>query len=70
VALKAQAARFAEQQATIATLMQAGASFLVCPMCLRHYGGNESDLLPGLRLGSPEQTGQALFRDGGRTLTW
>jgi intracellular sulfur oxidation DsrE/DsrF family protein len=70
VALKTQAGRFGEQQARIATLQQAGASFLVCPMCLRHYGGSEADLLPGLRLGNPEQTGAALFRDGARTLTW
>ncbi|HWT10647.1 MAG TPA: DsrE family protein [Roseomonas sp.] len=70
VALRAQAGRYAEQQATIATLQQAGATFLVCPMCLRHYGGSEADLLPGLRLGSPEQTGAALFRDGTRALTW
>lgn len=64
------AATFPEQQKTIAALLAAGAQILVCPMCMKHYGVAEADLLPGLAVGSPEVTGAALFREGARSLTW
>jgi intracellular sulfur oxidation DsrE/DsrF family protein len=70
VGSKANASRYAEQQKKLADLMGKGATVLVCPMCMKHYGVAEADLLPGLRIGSPDVTGGALFRDGTRTLTW
>ena len=70
VGAKANASRYAEQQKKLADLMARGATVLVCPMCMKHYGVAEADLLPGLKIGSPEATGAALFRDGTRTLTW
>ncbi len=70
VAAKAAAARFGAQQEHITLLLAAGATLLVCPMCMKHYGVTEADLLPGLVLGSPERTGAALFRANSRTLTW
>jgi intracellular sulfur oxidation DsrE/DsrF family protein len=70
VGSKANASRYAEQQKKLADLMGKGATVLVCPMCMKHYGVAEADLLPGLRIGSPDVTGAALFRDGTRTLTW
>ena len=69
-ASKAKAEKYAEQQKTIASLLEAGATILVCPMCMKHYGVAESDLLPGLKVGNPELTGSALFADNTRTLTW
>ena len=67
---KAGAAQFADHQKLLAELMAAGAQVLVCPMCMKHYGVKESDLLPGLRVGNPELTGSLLFKDDTRTLTW
>lgn len=70
IGTKAQSGKFAEQQKALADLMNKGATVLICPMCMKHYGVKESDLLPGLKVGKPELTGAALFKDNGKTLTW
>jgi len=70
VASKKNSATYAEQQRTIADLIGKGAIILVCPMCMQHYGVQESDLLPGLLTGNPDRTGSALFRDNTKTMTW
>ncbi|MFO1205443.1 MAG: DsrE family protein [Burkholderiales bacterium] len=67
---KANAAKFPGQQKAIAELMNKGAVVLICPLCMRHYSVKEADLLPGLKVGNPELTGSALFKDGTKTLTW
>lgn len=67
---KKNAENFAAQQKTIADLLASGATILVCPMCMKHFGVAPEDLLPGLKVGSPEVTGAALFADDSRTLTW
>jgi predicted peroxiredoxin len=69
-ASKANADKYPDQQKAIADLVAAGATILVCPMCMKHYGVTEADLLPGLKVGNPELTGGALFQDGTKTLTW
>jgi sulfur relay (sulfurtransferase) complex TusBCD TusD component (DsrE family) len=67
---KANSAKFPSQQKVIGELMNKGAVVLICPMCMKHYGVKEADLLPGLKVGNPELTGAALFKDNTRTLTW
>ena len=67
---KANSAKFADHQKALAELMSKGATVLICPMCMKHYGVKESDLLPGLKVGKPELTGGALFKDNTKTLTW
>jgi sulfur relay (sulfurtransferase) complex TusBCD TusD component (DsrE family) len=67
---KANAARFADHQKALGELMSKGAMVLVCPMCMQHYGVKESDLLPGLKVGNPEVTGGALFKENTKTMTW
>ena len=69
-ASKANSEKFSGQQAAIAGLLEAGATVIVCPMCMKHYGVNKEDLLEGLKLGAPDITGAALFEDNSRTLTW
>jgi len=69
-ASKANAGKYAEQQKSIATLLETGTNILVCSMCMKHYGVNEADLLPGLKIGNPELTGNALFADNTKTMTW
>lgn len=61
---------FGGQQKIAADIKAAGGDILVCPMCMKHYGVAESDLIPGAEVGNPEKTGAALFRDNGKTLTW
>jgi sulfur relay (sulfurtransferase) complex TusBCD TusD component (DsrE family) len=69
-ASKANQAKYPDQQKAIAGLIAKGATILVCPMCMKHYGVKEADLLPGLKVGNPELTGGALFKDDTKTLTW
>ncbi len=64
------AQKFAEHQKVLLDLMAKGAVVLVCPLCLNHYGMKESDLLPGIKVGSPELTGSALFKENTRSLSW
>jgi intracellular sulfur oxidation DsrE/DsrF family protein len=47
-----------------------GATVIVCPMCMKHYGIKEADLIDGMKIGNPELTGGALFQDGTKTLSW
>lgn len=63
-------ARFAVQQKTLAEIMSKGATVIICPMCMKHYGIKESDVLPNIKVGNPEITGAALFKDSTRTLSW
>jgi sulfur relay (sulfurtransferase) complex TusBCD TusD component (DsrE family) len=70
VGSKTDASKFAEHQKALSELMNKGAVVVACPMCMRHYGVKESDLLPGIKIGNPDFTGGALFKDGTRTLTW
>ena len=67
---KSNAAKFKGQQEMLGELMGKGAVVLVCPMCMKHYKVKESDLLPGFKVGNPELTGGALFKDNTKTLTW
>lgn len=62
--------RFGLHQGMLAELVEAGAKVIVCPMCMKHYGVTEADLLDGLQVGKPELTGGALFAPDTRTLTW
>ncbi|NJN47870.1 MAG: DsrE family protein, partial [Candidatus Competibacteraceae bacterium] len=67
---KANSAKFADHQKALSELMSKGVIVLICPMCMKHYGVKEADLLPGLKVGKPELTGGALFKDNTKTLTW
>jgi sulfur relay (sulfurtransferase) complex TusBCD TusD component (DsrE family) len=67
---KANVATFSNHQKTLAELISKGATVLMCPMCMKHYGVKETDLLSGIRVGNPELTGGALFKDNAKTLTW
>ncbi len=67
---KANASKYADHQKTLGELLSKGATVLVCPMCMQHYGVSEADLLPGLKVSNPERSGAALFKSGTKTLTW
>lgn len=67
---KANATRFAEHQKLLADVLAKGGTVLICPMCMKHYGVKESDLLPGVKVGNPEATGAAVFKDNTKSLTW
>lgn len=70
IAAKARAETFAEHQAGLAGLMEKGAVVIVCPFCMKHYQIEATDLIAGAKVGNPELTGEALFADDARALTW
>jgi sulfur relay (sulfurtransferase) complex TusBCD TusD component (DsrE family) len=70
VGSKAQTAKFGEHQKLLTALINKGATVLACPMCMKEYGVKDADLLPGIKVGSPELVGGALFKDNTKTLTW
>ncbi len=70
VGTRAEAARFGEHQKALTELMAKGAVVLICPMCSKHYGIKDAEVLPGIKTGNAELTGGALFRDNTRALTW
>ena len=67
---KTKAVEFGDQQKALEGLMAKGATVIICPMCMKHYGVAEVDLIPGLKVGNPDLTGGALFQDNAKSLTW
>jgi sulfur relay (sulfurtransferase) complex TusBCD TusD component (DsrE family) len=67
---KANASAFAEHQKRLGELMGKGAAVIVCPLCMKHYGVAEGDLIDGLQVGNPDLTGAALFKADTKTLSW
>jgi sulfur relay (sulfurtransferase) complex TusBCD TusD component (DsrE family) len=70
IGVKSGAKEFAEHQKIIADVIAKGGTVIMCPMCLRHFGFSEADLIPGIKMGNPKTTGDALFKDGTKTLSW
>lgn len=70
VASKVNAPRFSDHQKELAELANKGATIIVCPMCMKHYGFQQADLVEGLQVGKPEVTGPALFKDNTIALSW
>ena len=66
----AKADMYGEHHQMLATLIESGATILICPMCKKHYGIEDSDLLPGVKVGNPDLTGGQLFQEGIVTLSW
>jgi predicted peroxiredoxin len=67
---KAKAGDFAEAQAKLAGLIAGGAVVIACPLCIKHYGVAETDLLDGIKVGNPQMMSDVLFKDDTQSLTW
>ena len=50
IGTRANAAAFADQQKALADLLSKGATVIICQMCMKHYGVEKADLLPGLKI--------------------
>ncbi|MBL8258248.1 MAG: DsrE family protein [Candidatus Competibacteraceae bacterium] len=70
VGAKAHAAKYGQHQKVLGELMGKGATVIACLMCMKHYGIETADLLPGILVGKPELTGGALFKDDTKTMSW
>lgn len=67
---KGKSSSFPDQQKELTDLMGQGAVVIACPYCMKHYEVAETDLLSGIKVGNPDLTGGALFKDDTQTLTW
>lgn len=68
--VKAGSSKHSEQQQALSEAITAGALVIMCPICLKQAGYSEADLLAGVKLGGPKVTGDALFKDGTKTMSW
>lgn len=68
--VKAGSEKYALQQKDLSEILSKGGLVIVCPSCLKNAGYTEADLLPGIKLGGPQVTGEALFKDGTKTMSW
>ena len=68
--VKAGSGKFADQQQALSEAIASGALVIMCPMCLKQAGYTEADLIPGVKIGGPKITGDALFKDGTKTMSW
>lgn len=68
--VKAGSSKYHEQQQALSEAITAGALVIMCPICLKQEGYSESDLVAGVKLGGPKITGDALFKDGTKTMSW
>lgn len=68
--VKAGSAKFADQQQALSEVIASGALVIMCPICLKQAGFAEADLIAGVKLGGPKLTGDALFKDGTKTMSW
>ena len=68
--VKAGTTKFSDQQQALSEVIASGALVIMCPMCLKQAGYAEADLLPGIKIGGPKMTGDALFKDGTKTMSW
>ena len=68
--VKAGSSKYVEQQQDLSEAIAAGALVIMCPICLKQAGYSEVDLIAGVKLGGPKVTGDALFKDGTKTMSW
>jgi predicted peroxiredoxin len=60
----------APQQKMLSELMGKGVKVIACPMCMKHFGVVEGDLIDGVVIGNPDLTSSLLFKENTQTLTW
>jgi sulfur relay (sulfurtransferase) complex TusBCD TusD component (DsrE family) len=70
IASKTKSGEFADQQKELSALMGKGAVVIVCQSCLQHFGLKDTELLDGVKLGTPDMTSEALFKEHTRTMAW
>jgi len=62
--------RFSGHHKALAAMIDKGATVLICPMCMKHFGVNPGEVLPGIKVGNPDLMEAALFKRNTQTLTW
>jgi predicted peroxiredoxin len=55
---------------TLTELISNGAQVIVCQMCAKMQGLNESDLIEGAKMGNPERVAASLFDPNYQVISW
>ncbi len=67
---KSNSEQFADQQKAMTNLIGKGAILYICPMGMKNYGIQETDLIPGLQMGNAELINQSLMKPNTQSLSW
>jgi intracellular sulfur oxidation DsrE/DsrF family protein len=70
IAAKDRAGNLTDHQAMLTDLLKQKVAIVICPMCMKEFGYNESDLIPGMTLGDPDVMAKAIFKDNTKVITW
>jgi len=62
--------KYADQQKTLTALLGKGAILYICPMGMKNYGIQETELIPGLQLCNADLIDQYLMKPNIRALSW
>ena len=57
-------------QQMLQEFMAQGGTVLICPNCMKQVGIVETDLIQGVKMGSPHETQTLLFAEDVRVLSW
>ena len=68
--VKAVSEKYASQQKELTEIISKCSFVIICPSCSKNAGYTEADLIPGIKIGSHKLTGDALFKDGTKTMSW
>lgn len=68
--VKAGSEKYAAQQKELTDIIAKGGLVIICPSCLKQAGYTDADLIAGVKIGNPKVTGDALFKDGTKTMSW
>jgi len=61
---------FEPSRAHLERAIKAGAKVIVCPHCMHYAGLKETNLIPGVKIGNPDEIFSALFAPDTRVMTW
>lgn len=70
IGVKQNTAKYAEHQKMLNEIIAKGGKVIICPMCLKHYGYSEADIIPNIQISSPKITADALYKDNAKALSW
>ncbi len=61
---------YGEQQKELKEMMGKGITVIACGHCVKHLDLKDSDLLEGVKIGTPAIMNETLFKDNTKTLSW
>jgi intracellular sulfur oxidation DsrE/DsrF family protein len=67
---KSMSTMYGEQQKELKEMMGKGVTVVACGHCVQHLGLKDSDLLDGVKIGTPAVINETLFKDNTKTLSW